>query len=71
MIHCTDEQLKHTCTLLGPDSATLKVIQDLQQARRALRIAINTVDCHSINAETGEPLPWYFAAKAAIGEDLP
>lgn len=75
MVRYSDEdllQIEHRTTANAEVNAAviLPLIQDLRDSRRALRIAINTVECASIDLKTGEPLPWYAGAKAAIGESL-
>ena len=38
----------------------------LREARKAFKIALNTVECDSINKKDGSELPWYYAAKKSI-----
>lgn len=50
--------------LLRAEADSLRVQRDALLA--AIRIAINTVECASIDVRTGEHLPWYRAAKRAV-----
>lgn len=54
--------------LTGPDDKPLYVIEragHVASLRRALMVAINTVECASID-QHGTELPWYRGAKAAL-----
>jgi hypothetical protein len=50
------------------DSAELqRCDRERQELRDALRLAINTVECASVDIRTGEELPWYKTAKRLLG----
>jgi RecB family endonuclease NucS len=40
--------------------------RELNAAKQALEVAINTVECASIDLNTQEELPWYKMAKAVL-----
>jgi chromosome segregation ATPase len=49
---------------LARENAELRA--KVEELGAALKTAINTVECASIDLKTGEELPWYKAAKAAL-----
>jgi hypothetical protein len=55
---------------LAPDEirANARLIAAAPELLEALKLAINTVECASIDVATGEELPWYRNAKAVIAK---
>jgi hypothetical protein len=43
-----------------------RLTREVEDYRRALKMAINSVECASIDVKTGEELPWYKAANIAL-----
>jgi hypothetical protein len=50
------------------NEADIPLIAAAPDLLSALKAAINTVECASIDLATGEELPWYRGAKAAIAK---
>lgn len=42
----------------------------IKELEDALRLAINTIECASIDIRTGEPLPWYKHAQEVLARPL-
>ena len=47
------------------DAAGVLLRAKIAQLRKALQVAINTVECASLDTD-GSELPWYVGAKAAL-----
>jgi hypothetical protein len=50
------------------NAANARLIAAAPDLLEALEIAKNTVECASIDIQTGDELPWYRAAKKAIAK---
>lgn len=47
-----------------------RYLERIKELEEALRLAINTVECASIDIRTGLALPWYKNARRVLGEPV-
>ncbi len=60
--------LTDSAQLAEADEECARYLARIKKLESALRVAINTVECASIDVRTGEELPWYVGAKLALRE---
>lgn len=65
-------QLKNALEAGRETFALLEKAQaERDRLREALKVAINTVECASIDIRTGQELPWHIMAREALKETTP